>query len=145
MVRDYEPQDLEAVKKIHNAMELNYDFPDLNSPLCIVKKVQVEGGRVQAAMILRLTCETFLLVEGDPVAKMTAMNELQPVVLDEAFRKGLDDVVAVIPPKILPKFLKRLLQLGWTRDRDWPMFSRATRPMDEERNTAGTAGRSDRS
>lgn len=127
MVRDYEPGDLEAIKAIHKEQGLDYACFDLDSPLCFVKKVRVEGGRVVAALILRLTAETALICSGSPVAKGRAIEELQPEVLSEAYRKGLDEVVCVVPSEILDSFSPVLARMGWEQDRDgWTMFSRAT-------------------
>ena len=92
----------------------------------LVKKVRVVNGRVVAAMGLRLTAETFLLVQGSPVEKARAIEELQPEVLQEAYEKGLADVVCVIPPEILESFRAVLQRMGWSEDRDWQMFSRST-------------------
>ena len=127
MIRDYEPGDLEQIKEIHKEQGLDYSLYDLNSPLCFVKKVRVEGGRVVGAMILRLTAETVLIVSGSPVAKGRAIEELQPEVLAEAYRKGLDDICCVVPPEILDSFQPVLDRMKWERDRaGWVMFSRAT-------------------
>ncbi len=126
MIRDYRPEDAEAVLEIHKQQGFEYSLPDLSSPLCLVKKVREEGGQVVAAMFLRLTVETFLLCEGSPVAKGRAIEELQPQVLRAAWEKGLDDAVCVIPPEISESFAPALERMGWSRDRDWPMWSRST-------------------
>lgn len=128
MIRDYEPEDLPAILEIHKAQGLDYSLYDLSSPLCFVKKVRVEGGRVVGAMILRLTAETILLVAGSPVARGRAIEELQPEVLSEAFAKGLDDISCVVPSDLLTSFQPVLERFNWSRDRDgWVLFSRPTR------------------
>lgn len=126
MIRDYRPEDRDALVTIHAEMGLDYQFPDLNSPLFLVKKVREVDGRVTDAMLLRISAETYLLTAGGPKEKMAAMEELQPAVLREAWIKGLDDVYAVIPPGIIERFRKRLKQLGWAKDRPWEMWSRGT-------------------
>src|SRR5579863_624864 len=124
MIRDYLPEDEAKIKEIHAESGLDYTMYDLNSPLCIVRKVRVEGGRVVAAMILRLTAETLLIVSGGPVAKGRAIEELQPEVLSEAYLKGLDDVACVVPPEILDSFQPVLERKGWERDRSgWTLFT----------------------
>jgi hypothetical protein len=131
MVRDYHESDLPAIKKLHEEQGLDYNLYDLDSPLCLVKKVRVEGGQVVGCMFLRLTAETVLIVSGSPEAKMAAMCELQPEVLDEAYRKGLEEVHCTVPPSILSRFVKRLKQLGWLEDRPgWTLFSRSTKDED---------------
>jgi hypothetical protein len=124
MIRDYEPRDLGAVKKIYKAQGFDYALPDLSSPLVLVRKVREVDGRVVAAMFLRITAETFLLVQGSPVEKGRAIAELQPEVDREAWQKGLADYVCVIPPEIAESFAPVLERMGWSHDRDWPMWSR---------------------
>ena len=127
MVRDYEESDLPAILDIHKAQGLDYHLYDLNSPLCLVKKVRVEGGRVVGAMILRLTAEAILVVSGSPVAKGRAIEELQPEVLSEAHAKGLDEVSCVVPPDLVDSFQPVLERFDWERDRaGWVLFTRNT-------------------
>jgi len=124
MIRDYRPEDEEAVKCIYISQGFDYTFPDLSNPLFLVKKVRVEGGRVVAAMFLRITAETFLVTAGSPESKGRAIVELQPEVLREAYSKGLADIVCVVPPEISETFAPALAHMGWQHDRDWPMWSR---------------------
>ena len=124
MIRDFQPEDTDAIISIHKTQGLDYDLGDITNPLFLVKKVRVVDGRVVAAMCLRLTCETFLLVEGSPETKARSIMELQPEVLREAYEKGLADVVCVVPPEISASFAPVLARMGWKRDRDWPMWSR---------------------
>jgi len=124
MIRDYRPEDEAAVRAIHEAQGLDYKFPKVASPLFFVKKVQEIDGRVVGALMLRITAEAYLFVQGGPADKMAAMQELQPEVLKQAWEKGLDDVVCVVPDTVLSRFKKRLKQLGWDRDREgWTLFT----------------------
>ena len=127
MVRDYRFDDEDQIRKIHSNLDLGYTLPDLSSPLVVVHKVREIDGRVRGAMFLRITAETFLLVEGSPVEKARAIMELQPEVLREAYEKGLADIIAVIPPQ-MSDFgpVMEDTRLGWSRDREWPMYSRST-------------------
>ena len=126
MVRDFQPEDEAAVRELHAQMGLGYDLPNISSPLFLVKKVREDHGRVVGALFLRLTAETFLLAEGSPVAKGRSIEELQPEVLREAFEKGLDDIVCVVPPELSESFSPALQRMGWSQDREWPMWSRST-------------------
>lgn len=125
LVRDCRPGDYAILQGIHAAQGIDYAFPDLDSPLFFVKKVRVVNGDVRAALVLKLCAETFLLLgDGRPQDKMTAMHELQEAVLDEAYRRGLDEIHASIPEI---GFDKRLVQLGWSKDRPgWNLWSRRT-------------------
>jgi hypothetical protein len=124
MIRDLLPEDLPALKEIHRKQGFNYNLPDLLSPLFLVKKVREVDGRVVGALCIRLTAETYLLVEGSPVAKGRSIEELQPELIREAYEKGLDDLVFVVPPEIVDEFHPALERLGWSRTRDWPMYQR---------------------
>jgi hypothetical protein len=124
MIRDYRPEDLDAIKLIHKAQGFDYALGNLSSPLFLVKKVRVEGGRVVAAMFLRLTAETFLVTTGSPVVIGRSWEELQAEVTREAYEKGLDEIVCVVPPEIVESFAPPMKRLGWERTRDWPLFQR---------------------
>lgn len=106
-------------------MGLGSDFPDLTSKLCFVKVSEVDG-QVDAACILRITCETILLCSGSPKGKMAAMEALQPDMLDAARSAGIVDMHAVVLTATADRFRKRLKQLGWTQDKPCELWSRRT-------------------
>jgi hypothetical protein len=110
------PADYAALQQIHARRGIDYAFPNLDDALFFVKKVRVVDGRVVGAGVLKLCAETILLLEGEqgPQDKLTTMQQLQEVVLDEAREKGLQDIHAAIPEI---GFDKRLWQLGWEKDR----------------------------
>ncbi|MGA9668244.1 MAG: hypothetical protein WBQ94_03500 [Terracidiphilus sp.] len=125
MIRDYRPEDEEQVKALHAAMGLDYALPNLDSPLVFVKKVKDVDGTIVAATLFRITAEAYLLCSGGPEDKWTAMTELQPEALIQAYEKGLDDLLCVVPPELVDRFRKRLGLLGWEQDREgWTLFSR---------------------
>jgi hypothetical protein len=124
MIRDYKLEDLDAISGIHKSQGFEYDLPDLSSPLFLVKKVREVDGRVVSAMVLRITAETFLFVQGSPESKGRSIEELQPEVLREAYEKGLSDIICVIPPEISESFAPVLERMGWEHTRDWPKWQR---------------------
>lgn len=124
MVRDYRSQDLPQILEIHKAQGFDYTIPDFDNPLFLVRKVREVDGRVVGGMFLRLTAETFLVTTGSPEVISRSILELQPDVLREAYEKGLADIICVVPPEIASEFGPVMQRLGWSRDRDWPMFSR---------------------
>ena len=126
MVRDYQPSDLAALKVMHAAQGLDYQFPDIDSPLFFVRKVFSDGDKIRAALVLKICAETMLLLDGQqqPQEKLTEMQILQSSVLSEAYSKGLDEIHASIPEI---GFDKRLIQLGWSKDRPgWNLWTRST-------------------
>jgi hypothetical protein len=119
-VIDVQPEHHDRIEEIHKATGAGYAFPDLNSPLVIVKKVvKDDQGRIIACGVLRIMAETVITLSPDlsPHQKMEAMESLQAPSLAEAYALGLDDVEARIPKDIETGFEKRLQQLGWHRDR----------------------------
>ena len=125
MIRDYDPKDAETIKSIHKSQGFDYALPDLSSPLVLIRKVREIDGQVVGAMFLRLTAETFLLVDGSPVTRGRAIEELQPEVIREAWEKGLSDIVCVVPPEIESDFSPVLERMGWAKERPWPLWSRS--------------------
>jgi hypothetical protein len=125
-VRDYRPEDKEALETIHKAQGIDYTFPDLDHPLFFVKKVILSNGKLVGALVLKICAETFLLLDGQqkPQDKFAEMQHLQRSVLSEAYLNGLDEIHAAIPPI---GFDRRLIQLEWSPDRDgWRLWSRRT-------------------
>jgi hypothetical protein len=125
MIRDFQPEDAQAIKDIHKSQGFDYALPDLTSPLILIRKVRVVDGQVVGAMFLRLTAETFLLVDGSPVTRGRAIEELQPEVIRAAWEKGLNDIVCVVPPEIEETFSPVLTRMGWAKERPWPLYSRS--------------------
>jgi hypothetical protein len=130
MIRDCRPEDYAILRAIHAGQGIDYAFPDLDSPLFFVKKVREVDGEVRAALVLKLCAETsLLLADSGPLEKMTAMRELQQVVVKEAWNRGLDEIHASIPEI---GFDRRLVQLGWSRDRPgWNLWTRRTDAISE--------------
>lgn len=125
LIRTATPTDYAALRAMHARMGIDYAFPGLDSPLMAVKKVREVDGRITGALMLRMCAETLLLVnEGRPQDRMTALQELQAAVLPEAWALGLDEIHASVPAI---GFDKRLLQLGWAKDRPgFALWSRRT-------------------
>ena len=64
-VRDLKPTDCEELAKIHAKMGMDYEMPDLNSPLFLVKKVVTdENGKVIGASVVRLEAELVKVLYG---------------------------------------------------------------------------------
>jgi hypothetical protein len=133
-VRDLTAKDIPELLKLHERSGIDYKFPDLTSPLFVVKKVITDDdGNIQAACALRLAAETYLFLDQDihPRDKIEAMATLQPEVLNDAYLMGIDDVFAAIPELIEKRFAKRLKWLGWTPGRSgWNRWTQDTKPKE---------------
>lgn len=127
MIRPFQSSDAEQIKRIHIASGIDWEFPDINGPLFFIRRVCEVDGKVVAALTLRACAETSLWLDQQrgPQEKMQIMRDLQASVLEEAYKNGLDEVYASIPDSL--GFSKRLVQLGWLRDRPgWALWSRST-------------------
>jgi hypothetical protein len=127
-VRDAIPGHYAVIEGIHAQMGLDYALPRLDSPLFFVRKVAEDEHSVTGACFLRLAAECYLWVppNANPRAKLDAISALQPEVLKSAWSQGLDMIEARIPESVERRFQKRLLQLGWSRNRGWAAWSRQT-------------------
>ena len=154
-VRAYEPQDLEALQRIHAAQGFTYAFPDLQNPLFLTKLVltgdepsreeapspvraqhccaptsKTDPSKIVGAALLRLTAEAYLLLDpsaGSPRQRWQWLLGLHVATEHEAARRGLEDVHAWLPPEIAAKFGKRLTKLGWVRDDVWTPYCKRLR------------------
>lgn len=131
MIRDY-ADDENELHMIHSQMGLDYALPDLSSPLFAVKKVAIDSrGIVIGAGLIRITAEAFLLLSPklSNARKLLTMKSLQPAVLSEAWRLGIDEVECRIPETVLDaNFEASLRYFGWNKDRpDWWPWSRSTK------------------
>lgn len=120
--------DLAEIEQMYKAQGFEYEFPDLNHPLFVVKAVAENGtGKPEMASALRLTAETFFFVDREHppehAAKMfLGLHEFTRLMAANA---GLQDVNAWLPPQLEEKFGKQLLRLGWQKQL-WPSYSRST-------------------
>jgi hypothetical protein len=126
-IRDYQSTDLDALKTLHAGCGFDYQLPDLEAPSMVVKRLVVDEGQLRLAGFLRLTSEAFML--GDiqrwrtPAWRLAALKILHDDMRHKAQILMLDDVHCWIPPSIEKSFGKRLLELGWSKERPWPVFS----------------------
>lgn len=129
VLRDYQPEDFERVKEIHDASQLDYELPNLSSPLFLVTKVYEVDGIVRACGALYLQLECYLFLDksdwAGPEDKFDAIKELDIATMAEAWLKGIECCVLWLPPN-MGRFGERLVEdLHFTKDRDgWISFSK---------------------
>ncbi len=155
LIREYQPGDLDALQALHAAQGFAYPFPDLSDPLFVSKLVledaepdapdsepkeppgDASGGteksaRIAGALLLRLTAEAYLLLDprsGTPRRRWKRFHALHAAAERDAWRRGLADVHAWLPPAIAQRFGRRLAQLGWVRDDAWTPFCKRVEPQ----------------
>ena len=143
-IRDYHENDLESLRAIHAAQGFAYALPDLNNPLFLTKLILLEDhstndvsaetndaseetlkNKIVGAAFLRLTAEAYLLLDpqaGTPARRWQWLLALHSAAERDAWRRGLEDVHAWLPPPIAKKFGKRITRLGWVRDDTWAPY-----------------------
>jgi len=127
LVRAYTDADLDALRAMHAAQGFDYQLPDPNDPLFLVRAVLEDNGRPRMAAFLRLTAETYLLADprdGAPRQRWQWLLALHEATRQSAAAHGLADVQAFLPPRVARAFGRRLEKLGWRRD-PWPCYTRA--------------------
>jgi hypothetical protein len=139
LIREYQPEDLDALRAIHAAQGFAYAFPDLSDPLFVAKLVLAEDGtdqgKVAGAALLRLTAEAYLLLDprsGTPRERWRQLLTLHAAAERDAWQRGLEDVHAWLPPAIARKFGRLLERLGWVRDDVWTPYCRRLAPPHQE-------------
>jgi|SRR5271156_5481604 len=104
-------------------------FSGMNPPIGSVS--EQGSAKIIGAALLRLTAEAYLLLDpqvGAPHDRWRALLTLHTAAERDAWRRGLEDVHAWLPPPIAKKFGKRIAALGWQRDDTWTPYCRKLRP-----------------
>jgi hypothetical protein len=118
IIRDLEVADEEPLRRIHAQSGLKYEFPKLESPLFIIKKVVVddEQGRPVIAGCVKLLGEAQILCDPEwltPAFRLKALELLHEEMRRELADKGIDEVVAFLPEE-KKSFGRRLMRMfGW--------------------------------
>src|SRR5262249_19289039 len=109
---------------------LDYQLPDLHSPLFIVTRVVERDGRIVAVAGCRIETELYLWMShdvGTPEERWDDLQALNETVMNDLWFTGIDDCVCWVPREIEKSFAKRLTALGFLPDRDgWRSWSRKT-------------------
>jgi hypothetical protein len=126
MIRDMRKEDFSTFETVHRESGFDYQFPDLTDPLFIVKVTSEDDGQPVQGIALKIQAECYIWVDSQwatPEKRWEKLQQLTEAAKEAAWSKGLDCIVAVVPPEIADSFEKRLTQIGMTRDRNWPKFS----------------------
>jgi len=85
-----------------------------------------ERGFPVMALVSRLTAEEYFFVDkgwGTPEQKWKAFLELHETARRDLYGKGLEDCYCWLPSQIEKSFGRRLMRLGWEKNK-WPSFTR---------------------
>jgi hypothetical protein len=135
MIRDFEMQDMVALRAIHEANGLPEScFPNLvmkigeeevQNPLYLVRAVMEQDGVPVMASFLKGTAEVYVIVDhnqGTPEQRWEWMKEFSEYVKHEAWKRGLEQISCWVPREIEESFEKRLEALGYVRS-PWSCYT----------------------
>jgi len=126
VIRDFRPDDIPALKRIHAAQGHSYPFPDLEKFVGVVVAVDENDVPVQA-IACRKTVEVYFL--GDPHWKtpgwrLETFRRLHLAAHDLMLRLGYTDAHCWVPPAVEKAFGRRLQMIfGWKKS-VWQCFSK---------------------
>jgi len=118
LVRPYTEADLDAFKRIHADSRIDYKFPNLSSPLFIVRTVVERDGVPTTLLTGKLDCETYLLTSGTAAERLEDIAAAQERFLADLWEKGIDNCYCGVPASVNRHFGKHMERLGWERGRD---------------------------
>ena len=122
-IREAKRRDYAAIQEMYKKQALNYVLPDLDRDDLILKVVLEDDAKVEMAVLLRMTAETFFLVgdAGTRKQRLGKMLALQQAVSPEAKSLGICDAFCWVPPEIDARFGPLLLHVGWKKP-EWPSY-----------------------
>lgn len=128
IVRPIGPLDGTRVEALHNAMGLDYQMPDFDSPLTLIKTLaETDNGKILAAVAVKMQGEVFLWVDrsASEFARSRAIDRVVRSCRRQAFEKGLDQVCCYVPDEVsTPEFCSVLRHVGFTPAREgWKAWS----------------------
>lgn len=134
VVRDYHADDFEAIKALHDATEIDYKFPNLNSSLFLVTKVLEVGEVVRMALGAYLQVEYYLWMDSTewafPDEKLEFIREIEKKTTEDVWLKGVNEAVLYLPPGY-ERFGDRISDpvkgMGFSKARDgWVHYNKRT-------------------
>ena len=130
-IRAYTDADLDALKRLHAAQGFDYPFPQVADPIYLTRLVvEDDKQRLVMASLVRLTSEVYLLHDPDvntPRERFKHVLALHRATEQDAWRRGLQDAHAFLPPQVESSFGRRLRRLGWVRD-PWASYCKRLEP-----------------
>jgi hypothetical protein len=113
MIREYKPEDLAAIERLH--ANPAYHMPNLDNPLMLIRRVLVdENDRPRMAAFGRLHVNALLFVDqsfGTPAERLEAIKLLQSDMIEHAAAMKLD----IATTQMEGRFAERMQELGWVR------------------------------
>lgn len=128
MIRELRPDDIPALRALHEQQGFDYPFPDLSQPQFVQILVAVDDeDRPVQALMARETLELYMLGDSGwrtPKWRFATLQKLGYAMHLKLLGMGYRDVHAWLPPQVERAFGKRLVKsFGWVKSR-WSCFAR---------------------
>lgn len=125
IVDNYTDADFDRIKSLHTVSKLKYPLTSVPSEEFFSRRVIRSDESIRVAAFLRLTAEAILICDPtwrNPAWRFDAIKQISNVCRQDAAEIGIREVVAFIPPRIESGFKKRLVEMGWSSTRRWPVY-----------------------
>jgi hypothetical protein len=126
-IREYAPEDEQALRELHEMQGHPYEFPDLNDPQFVGIIVMEDGGKIVQAVAARKTIEVYFLADPKwktPAWRLVAFAKIHLVLHMAMLALGFRDSHCWLPPSVEKSFGRRLTSgFGWVRS-PWSCFSK---------------------
>lgn len=128
MIREFRPEDIPALRAIHQAQGNSYPFPDLTSPQFVGIVVAVDENDVPVqAIAARKTVEVYFLRDpkwSTPAWRLEVFRKLHLAAHNKMLELGYTDSHCWVPPEVVKAFSRRLTKIfGWNKS-VWQCFSK---------------------
>lgn len=124
-VRPYTQADKSAFSSLFDAHGFAYELPDPKGS-DILASLVLENSEIQAAAMLRLEVNAFLLLNheyGTPRDRWEALQIIHEAMRQKAEDAGINEANCWLPDDIEKAFAPRLEDLGWRKNL-WNSYSR---------------------
>jgi hypothetical protein len=136
MIREFQEGDIPLVEAIHKQNDLPTNcLPNLTiadtegktvmNPLFITRSVFEANGKAAMMAFLKVTAEVFVFVDhtvGTPEERWEWMKKFNEHIRQQAWKHGLEQITAFVPPEIEESFAKRLLDMGYVKS-PWQSYT----------------------
>lgn len=117
-VRDWKASDIPKLRKIYEASDYKFDFPDPSSPLMedVFIVEDAEGEPILAGYAVRSVEMIMMIRPGHALVKINAIAKLHEAMRESLAKKGYDQAFAVVGDH-LKSYTRHMHKLfGWRKD-----------------------------
>src|SRR5271156_5511819 len=113
-VRAMRDDDRDALNALYDRSPFNFDWPEFESGRFEEILVVEEDGVICGMLAAVRTAELYMLVEGSPMQKYEAVEQLHVAALDSLRKRNVNKGIARLQPSVAKRFGQRLMkEFGW--------------------------------